>query len=117
MNVFLWFFIVWWLVSFLPPFIIHIPVPFRVVAFTAAPFIVHNTYYQMESWTISHEKRHLLQQRIFSPFGMLIAYFAISGIIYIYSLIKHKNFYKAYYDSYMLNPFEIDARKHGGWYT
>ena len=116
MKIVLAVWLVWWALAFLPPIVVHLKLRMPFVAMTIAPLIIHNSSYKMESWTLKHEKRHASQQRCLSPAVMLLLYLLFSAVLFVYFLPKERNFYRAYWRCYFLNPFEIDARINGGWY-
>ena len=108
-------FLVWWAASFLPPIVVHVPLGGMAAAMTIAPFILVDRRYE-EDWTIKHEKRHVFQQRLISPPLVIILYLLISGVLFLYYLIQERNIQRAWWRCYFYNPFEIDARRNGGWY-
>jgi len=89
-------FLVWWLITFLPPIYINGKWLMKGIAgMTLAPFV----FYRKEAYLDSelfrkHERAHILQQRICSPLIFLIIY----AFHYLMNRFLRMDHYTAYYN-------------------
>jgi len=94
------FFLVWWLLAFLPPIKIRGKLPRGYAACAIVPFII---YEKMDKSIYKHEMEHIKQQRLFSPFGFLFAY----CMEYLHNRFSGMEHFNAYYNI----SFEVKARR------